>query len=179
MKPFVFVDDNRELVSCKLWNQVQNPIGIVQIICNNSENDKIGTFLNNNRYIAISCNDKKKQFETLKHLKQLYQLPIFVMGDGREKFTVQEIIRNANICAGGICIAPQTRYMRPTKWQNIKSPLLIIGNKYGIWNTNMHGAENLRFIIYPDIKSGALANAEHAGVQSDILTFFNRAYMRG
>ena len=179
MKSFVFATERGEKINCKIWKNVQKPIGIVQMIFNSAQKDKIALFLNQNRYIAITCDNKQYQQDMLRHIKQTYQLPIFVLGDGRERFATQEIIRGTNICAGGICIAPHVRHMRPTKWQCIKSPLLIIGNQYGIWDTNMHDIENLRFIIYPNIKSDTLANAEHDGVQNDILTFFNRANMRG
>ena len=163
----------------QIWDCIKKPVGIVLIIQDemHSQNqcDKIYSFLNDNRYIAIQCNKKQNHIEVAAMIKQIYQIPLFLLGDGQNRQTICELVHHSNLYAGGVCIAPHVRYMRPRKWRDVKCPLLIIGNKYSIWSPNMHDANSMRFIVCPNVQTDQLINT----CQQDILSFFNRAHMRG
>lgn len=179
VKAMTIVAINSTNYNLDIWGHIKNPIGAVLIFQDepHSQNqcDKICSFLNDNRYIAIPCHKDQNRLEIASMIKQMYQIPLFVLGDSQNQQTVCELAHNSNLYSGGVCVASNVRHMRPRKWRDVKCPLLIIGNKYSIWAPNMQNAPSMKFVIYPEAQSDQLINTG----QQDILSFFNRAHMRG
>lgn len=115
------------MMNFQFWNNVQQPIGVVQIITNRNQNIKkyqhIASFLNKNRYIVwadelyLNANEKtvfddtvRDEMETLMMLKQKFNLPVFVIGDGYGSFVAQKLMQYSSLCSGGVCLSGGARY---------------------------------------------------------------------
>ncbi|MBR5153386.1 MAG: hypothetical protein IKW57_01150 [Alphaproteobacteria bacterium] len=115
------------MINFQLWNNVQNPVGVVQIIPNRNHNiknyDRVATFLNKNGYIVwadelyVGTSEKtvfddtvRDEMETLMMLKQKFKLPVFVIGDGYGSFVAQKLMQYSSLCSGGVCLSGGGRY---------------------------------------------------------------------
>ena len=179
VKAMTFVATNNTNYDLDIWGHIKNPIGAVLIIQDEPRSpnqcDKICSFLNDNRYIAIPCHKDQNRLEFVSMIKQIYQIPLFVLGDSHNQQTICELAHNSNLYSGGVCIATHIKHMRPRKWRTVKCPLLIIGNKYGILGPTAHHTSRIKYSVCPAAQSDQLINTG----QQDILSFFNRAHMRG
>lgn len=125
-KVFTACDNTR--LMCAIWDNVQNPIGVVQIIHGIFDTmqtyDKLAHFLNRNGYIvfgvdkslsrgACNFNDTvKHEIDILRHLTQKYMLPIFLIGYGYGGFVAQSIMQYADTPTSAVCLIKSGRHYR-------------------------------------------------------------------
>ena len=119
--------DNTSLV-CAIWDDVSNPIGVVQIIHGIFDNmqtyDKLAHFLNRNGYIVFGIDkplcrtprsfDCAAQHEMgiMRYLGTKYMLPIFLIGYGYGGFIAQHILQNAKNPTAAACLIKSGRHYR-------------------------------------------------------------------
>ena len=148
MKQYIFYSQNKPL-NCYMWNDVQRPIGVIQIIRDEyekiSQYDKLAQFLNANGYIVFGKYqdnknnnlDKFEEIEIFKFLNQKFYLPVFLLTNHTKAQTAKNII-NAFPKCGGACVIQNRNSMKEkiiglfrNKFHNEmeickKSPILII-----------------------------------------------------
>lgn len=111
--------DNSSLI-CAIWDNVANPIGVVQIVHGIFESmrtyDKLAHFLNRNGYIVFGIdkplthgertfdNAATQEIDIMQYLVKKYALPIFIIGYGYGSFIAQYISQNSDIPTNGICL---------------------------------------------------------------------------
>ena len=117
--------DNSRLI-CAVWDSVDNPIGIVQIIHGifdkMSTYDKLATFLNNNGYIVFgidtATNKHQRTFDRavtqeadiMRYLVNKYSLPIFLIGYGYGGFVAQSLLHRSDTPISAVCLVKSGMY---------------------------------------------------------------------
>ena len=116
----VFTTRDKSRLMCAIWDNVDIPIGIVQIIHgifdNMSVYDKLATYLNRNGYIVFgvdkTLNKSPRTFakavsqeaDIIRHLNNKYMLPIFLIGFGYGGFVAQSVIQDTDTPIAGVCL---------------------------------------------------------------------------
>ena len=130
METQIFTSYDGKKLSCSVWDEVKEPIGIVQILHGMAEHsrryDNFATYLNKHGIIVFADDHRahgrtmdkpnfdegdifnetiRDEIEITKYLKNTYHLPIIVMGHSYGSFLTQGYIqRNAlNIAGAVIC----------------------------------------------------------------------------
>lgn len=202
MKQYIFYLEDKPLY-CYIWNTHERPIGVVQIIRDNSENlfqyNKLAEFLDKNGYIVFgkyqdNKNTKSNIFEEIEifnFLRLKFYLPMFLLANNSDK-TTQTIIKSIPNCSG-TCII-KNKIKLKDKIQNLfgnklraemeiceKSPILIIDKIKKLDSIN----DNLSNNIKADFQHSFLQNLniklynknatddEYNYAKNDILRFFN------
>lgn len=128
MKNKVFtVCDNTRLM-CAIWDNVNNPIGVVQIIHGVFDTmqtyDKLAHFLNQHGYIVFGIDKAltrgfhtfdtavNHEVDIIKYLKQKYMLPIFLIGYGYGGFIAQYILQSVDIPTNAVCLIKSGKHCR-------------------------------------------------------------------
>ncbi len=131
--------DGTRLV-CSIWDNVKNPVGVVQIIHGMDEHvrryDRFAKFLNKNGYIVFGDDHRghgrtaKSIFkigmpdgatdifaetvsdahEIMRWLKSRYNLPVFVFGHSYGSFIAQRVMEESDVAAAGVCLAGGAKY---------------------------------------------------------------------
>lgn len=131
--------DNQKLV-CVIWDNVANPVGVVQIIHGMDEHirryDRFAKFLNKNGYIVFgdahrahgkTAGDVKNigrvgdvpdifmatvndEIEILKYLKVKYKLPVFLFGHSYGSFITQRVMECTDLCTAGVCLSGSAQF---------------------------------------------------------------------
>lgn len=132
MKEKTFTVTNGSRVICAIWDNVQNPIGIIQIIHGIYDNIKIyrrfAEFMNHNGYIVFGSDrllhkkehacphsfedSVKLQMNLMQYLYNKYGLPIFLFGYGYGGLITQSILQKSEMPAAGVCLANTGKYPR-------------------------------------------------------------------
>lgn len=140
MRETVFRTNDGQNLVCVIWDNVKNPIGVVQIIHGMDEHirryDRFAKYLNKNGYIVFgddhrahgkTAGDIKNigrvgntpdifmatvndEIEILKYLKEKYKLPVFLFGHSYGSFITQRVMERTNLCAAGVCLSGSARY---------------------------------------------------------------------
>ncbi|MBE6458161.1 MAG: hypothetical protein E7011_05155 [Alphaproteobacteria bacterium] len=168
----------------KLWDNAINPIGIVQIIHNRNKTpghyDNIAQFLNKNRFLVWADELYQNQDEsivfnqtlgmelkTLMWLKEHFDLPVFVIGDGYGSYITQKLIQDCKLCSAGVCMAGGGRHNKLTlmfamvlSWMGKKlfgkqaCPTFTNRHKcrtYDYWFNLFKNLQTIRYDILPNI----------------------------
>ena len=140
MKEVIFTARDKKQVFCSLWDNVKNPIAVVQIIHGMDEHvkryDRFAKFLNSNGYIVFG-DDHRAHGRTAasiskigqpdgdpdlfnsivsdekaitKYLKNKYKLPIFIFGHSYGSFITQKLIEEPDLAAAGVCLSGSAKY---------------------------------------------------------------------
>lgn len=140
MRETLFRTNDGQNLVCVIWDNVKNPIGVVQIIHGMDEHirryDRFAKYLNKNGYIVFgddhrahgkTAGDIKNigrvgntpdifmatvndEIEILKYLKEKYKLPVFLFGHSYGSFITQRVMERTNLCAAGVCLSGSARY---------------------------------------------------------------------
>ena len=133
MKEKIFTILNDSQIVCTIWDNVEKPIGVIQIIHGIYDNmktyNRFARFMNKNGYIVFGidrpkCNthptcpdmfDKavKLQMKIMNYLIAQYKLPLFLFGFGYGGFITQSILQKTNTATAGVCLAGTGKYPRP------------------------------------------------------------------
>lgn len=119
--------DNTSLI-CAIWDSVENPIGVVQIIHGIFESmknyDRLAHFLNRNGYIVFGIdkpitrtprtfdNATRNEIDIMQYLVSKYTLPIFIIGYGYGGFIAQNVIQRAEIPTSAVCLIKSAKHYR-------------------------------------------------------------------
>ena len=139
MRETVFRTNDGQNLICVIWNNVKNPIGVVQIIHGMDEHmrryDRFAKYFNKNGYIVFgddhrahgkTAGDIKNigrvgntpdifmatvndEIEILKYLKEKYKLPVFLFGHSYGSFITQRVMECTNLCTAGVCLSGSAR----------------------------------------------------------------------
>ena len=131
--------DGKKLV-CSLWDNVKNPIAVVQIIHGMDEHvaryDRFAQFMNKNGYIVFgddhrahgrTAGDPSKigqpngdedlfaatvsdEIAISKYLKRKYKLPILLFGHSYGSFIAQRIVTEPDLITAGVCLSGSAKY---------------------------------------------------------------------
>lgn len=140
MRETVFRTNDGQNLICVIWDNVKNPIGVVQIIHGMDEHmrryDRFAKYFNTNGYIVFgddhrahgkTAGDIKNigrvgntpdifiatvndEIEILKYLKEKYKLPVFLFGHSYGSFITQRVMECTNLCTAGVCLSGSARY---------------------------------------------------------------------
>ncbi len=193
MKEEIFIAGDGERLVCSLWDDVKNPIGVVQIIHGMDEHianyERFSKFLNQNGYIVFGDSHRTHghttgaaqkigknghpqdlfratmgdELEIMRYLKRRYALPLLLFGQGYGSFIAQRLISDTNICTAGVCLSGSAKY---PEW------MLEIARAIAWAGVKIHGADapartlELLFPIH-DNSHGA-GKLRHAKAQTDI-----------
>lgn len=116
----IFTTHDNARLRCAIWDNVDGPIGIVQIIHgifdNISAYDKLAKCLNRNGYIVFgvdtALNKLPRTFEhavaqesdIMRHFYNKYNMPLFLIGYGYGGYVAQSILRNTDIPVDAVCL---------------------------------------------------------------------------
>ena len=148
----IFTTHDHARLRCAIWDNVENPIGVVQIIHgifdNMSTYDKLAKCLNRNGYIVFGIdtvlNKIPRTFERavaqesdiMQHLANKYHLPIFLIGYGYGGFVAQSLSRRSNTHITAVCLIKSIMYNR---WiVRVAHAFARIGAKICGSNTNIN-----------------------------------------
>ena len=166
MKQYIFYSQNTPM-NCYIWNNVEKPVGVVQIIRDNyeklSQYDKLAQFLNKNGYIVFGKYQDIKdanlnlnqEIEIFNFLKHKFYLPIFLIANNNSICTAKNIIQNVPNCSGTCIIQSQMRLKNKiaSLFQNrfnvgaeicTKTPVLIIDKTKKINSINTELIHNIK-----------------------------------
>lgn len=131
--------DGKQLF-CTLWDDVKNPVAVVQIIHGMDEHvgryDRFAKFLNKNGYIVFgddhrahgrTASDISKigqpdgdsdlflstvndEIAISKYLKKKYKIPVLIFGHSYGSFITQRIMEEPDLIAAGVCLAGTAKY---------------------------------------------------------------------
>lgn len=124
----IFTTSDNSRIMCSIWDNVLNPVGVVQIIHGIfdkiSTYDKLARFLNRNGYIVfgvdktLSKNTRtferaaSQEIDIMQYLHNKYALPIFVIGYGYGGFVAQSVLQGSKIPATAVCLIKSGRHNR-------------------------------------------------------------------
>ena len=116
----IFTASDNTSLMCAIWDNVETPIGVVQIIHGVFEDmktyDKLAHFLNRNGYIVFGIDKPltrtprtfdraaRQESDIMQYLNKKYMLPIFLIGYGYGGFVAQYVLQNANIPTSALCL---------------------------------------------------------------------------
>ena len=116
----IFTTRDNSRLMCAIWDDVDNPVGVVQIIHGIfdkiSTYDKLATFLNNNGYIVfgvdkyLSKNPRtferavSQESDIMQYLITKYELPIFLIGYGYGGFIARYVSQKYDSQISGTCL---------------------------------------------------------------------------
>lgn len=142
MKTTEFITSDGTRLYCSLWDDVRNPIGVVQIIHGMDEHvsryDRFARYLNQNGYIVFGDDHRghgrtagspdkigktdgdpdmfmsivSDEYEILKYLCRKYDLPVFLFGHSYGSFITQRLMQKTDLCAAGVCLSGTAKYPR-------------------------------------------------------------------
>lgn len=140
MKEEIFTANDGKRLACTLWDNVKNPVGVVQIIHGMDEHvrryDRFAKFLNKNGYIAFGDDHRahgktaadiskigqpngdkdlfaatvSDELEIMKYLKKKYKKPIFLFGHSYGSFITQRLMEETNLPTAGVCLSGSAKY---------------------------------------------------------------------
>jgi alpha-beta hydrolase superfamily lysophospholipase len=116
----IFTTTDKARIMCAIWDNVNAPIGVVQIIHGIfdgiSAYDKLARCMNRNGYIVFGVdkmlNKSPRTFERavaqecdiLQYLAAKYELPVFVIGYGYGGFVAQSVSRSTTTPIAAVCL---------------------------------------------------------------------------
>ncbi len=198
-------DDNMQTLSnfkYKIWDSVQSPIGIVQLITGNqqfnNQYDELAQFLNFNRYIVAQKNHTDNSPEHAirfgRYISQTFEQPLFFISDDCDNAIVQHMIQQNNLYAGAISVAHHPQCTKTSIWDRLfpkqhntisdHIPLMIISGhikasrsweKLGRILHQMYGvydADKLTVVMYPEINADKILTCNN-NIKHDILEFLD------
>ena len=142
MKTVKFIASDGTRLYCSLWDDVRNPIGVVQIIHGMDEHvlryDRFARYLNQNGYIVFGDDHRghgrtagtsdnigktdgnsdifmaivSDENEILKYLCRTYDLPVLLFGHSYGSFITQRLMQKTHLCAAGVCLSGTAKYPR-------------------------------------------------------------------
>ena len=147
----IFTTSDNARIRCAIWDNVSNPVGVIQIIHGIfdkvSTYDKLAKFLNRNGYIVFGIDAPlskstrtfdcavNQEIDIMKYLATRYSLPIFLIGYGYGGFVAQSVLRQSTIPATAVCLIKSGRYNR---WvMKIACIISRIGTRFYGKNTNV------------------------------------------
>lgn len=180
----------------KVWDDVTQPIGIVQIVSVGAGDDKqyeyLAHFLNKNNYIVVKSIDNSNNFNFGEHIRKKYNRPIFLIGDNAAKQTLHPLIQQTDLFSGAISVVNTKQYKpqnvlggiftKRTDFISKHIPLMIISIGEMRWRKwghlgkllfdayGMYDASNLSVMMYPNINTNKIFNDDYT-VKCDILDF--------
>jgi len=120
MNTKIFTTRDNTRLKCVIWDNVNRPIGIVQIIHgifdNISAYNKLALCLNRNGYIVFGVdtilNKLPRTFDRaiaqesdiMWHFSKKYNLPMFLIGYGYGGYIAQSILRNTDMAVDAVCL---------------------------------------------------------------------------
>jgi len=157
MRETIFNTRDGQKLVCTIWDKVNNPVGVVQIIHGMDEHirryGRFAKFLNKNGYIVFGDDHRahgktaespshigqvgsnpdifmatvNDEIQILEHLKNKYKLPVFLFGHSYGSFITQRVMECSDLCAAGVCLSGSARF--PTWFLRIGALLAWIGVK--------------------------------------------------
>ena len=125
----IFTASNNASLLCAIWDDVENPIGVVQIIHGIFEGmqsyDKLAHFLNRNGYIVFGIDKPltrtnrtfdsaaRHEIDIMRYLINKYCLPIFLIGYGYGGFVAQCVLQNTDTPTSAVCLIKSGK---PYQW---------------------------------------------------------------
>lgn len=132
MRQAIFTTKNGTQINCTMWDDVKQPIAIVQIIHDLDESvgqyNKFAKFLNRNGYIVMgnnyhdidntqTCNGAdlflttvKNEIDFSRYIKEKYNAPLMLFGHGYGGLITKKIISESDLCACGVSISGTKKY---------------------------------------------------------------------
>jgi len=162
MKEEIFIAGDGQRLVCSLWDTVENPIGVVQIIHGMDEHivryERFAKFLNQHGYIVFGDDHRAHgrtaitpdkigkpghtqdlfratmgdELEIMRYLKRRYALPLLLFGHSYGSFIAQRLISDTNICTAGVCLSGSAKY---PEW------MLEIARAIAWAGVKIHGAD--------------------------------------
>lgn len=124
----IFTASANTSLICAIWDNVENPIGVVQIIhgiFDSMKNyDRLAHFLNRNGYIVFGIDKPitrttrtfdsatKNEIDIMQYLVSKYTLPIFLIGYGYGGFIAQYVLQSADIPTAAVCLIKSAKQYR-------------------------------------------------------------------
>ena len=130
MKEKIFTITDNSQALCAIWDNVKNPIGVIQIIHGIYDGiktyDRFAKFMNKHGYIVFGTDrppcaqgndcpglfDKsvRLQIRIMNYLSGRYNLPIFLFGYGYGGIITQSILQQSDIPTAGVCLSNTGKY---------------------------------------------------------------------
>lgn len=162
MREEVFVAGDDQHLICTLWDDVKNPIGVVQLIHGMDEHigryDRFARFLNRHGYIVFGDDHRahgrtagtpdkigrvgdnhdlfqatmRDELEIMRYLRRRFALPLLLFGHSYGSFIAQRLISDTNICTAGVCLSGSAKY---PEW------MLEIARGLAWAGVKLHGAD--------------------------------------
>lgn len=116
----IFTTSDNTSLMCAIWDNVSNPIGIVQIIHGIFDDiriyDKLAHCLNRNGYVVFGIDKSlsraprtfdsstSHEIDIMRYLINKYMLPIFLIGYGYGGFIAQHVLTKTDVPTSAVCL---------------------------------------------------------------------------
>ena len=146
MKEYILKSHDGRKIVCSVWDDVERPIGVVQIVHGMDEDvrryNRFARFLNRHGYIVFGDDHRAHgrtagtvekvgktdgdadvfgatvldEIQITKYLRKKYKLPVFLFGHGYGSFIAQKLLSQTDLCSAGVCMSAGARYSRAVLW---------------------------------------------------------------